>query len=262
MLEKEILNKIPQSFQQITIQKYNDLLELFKTKDLTFEDNLKLISFCLDLEVEEVENLDYDDYEYIVNKLNFLFQPPTPILKQSLIIEKTNFYLINYKNLTLGEFIDLEYYLTTPQENLTKILAVLYRQKIKSDDLLMPDKFEKYGNYVEHRSNFFEGINIQNGAGALEYYITYRKKLLENYELLFDKVREEELKEDDLNKLDRQTRIEVVKAEKEEKKRQKWGWLQMLYTLSNKNILEMERVTKLPLIHCLNVLSMKLETNQ
>jgi len=245
------------SWNDFSVEKFQQLIIEFKEN--TEEDNIDILSFCLDVSPEEIEQLSYEDYVNYCNKMSFIYSTPSSKIYNSLQVKNYNFYLKTFNDLTLGEYVDLENYVKEPIENLHLILAVMYRQMESGGDTLNPPQYEKYSHYVQHRSSLFKQANINFCYGIIEYFLKFRKEILEKYAGLFEENNNEELKEEELNKLNRTERIEVVNAEKQEKKRQKWGWFQLIYSLSNNDILKMEAVTNLPLIQCLNVLAMKAE---
>jgi hypothetical protein len=172
------------------------------------------------IEIKELDSQDLTPLELFLEKISIITEydwintlPP--------VNTKSNF-----KNLTFGNFIDLENYCTEkpPIENIDKICAT-----IKGYEILT---FECEKILSEP---------ITNHYATLENYIKYRLQILDTYKGLFEDNEDEE---------------EEEKEVKEEKSTTE-NWLNIIYQLSKGDITKANEVTNLPHIMVLNWLSLE-----
>lgn len=257
-----MLSKQPKSWSEITVSQFIEIMtldrNLYKFQD---ELNLQIMSILCDSSVEEIEELDFNEYQQILNNLSFSLNPPT---KQPKVVITTNagpLYLITDLNtISLGEFIDLENLVTQSYlENFNSILAILYRQKDFKKSLLFPDKFEDYGDYIFHRAPLFNEIIINDVYSIIPNYLKWRTELFERYEGLFSSTQsddyEVEIGEND-SVIERATKI---KEDVKEKNLKKWGWDIFIMRLAGGDSTKFDQVTSMSLMGALNSLSIKKE---
>lgn len=207
-----------------------------------FLQTIEALSILSDTDPEELEDLDPEELLNLASKVQFIKREPSNKPKDLV----KGFRLKPLDALTLGEFIDMEYYTTNLAENFTLILSILYK-RWKSDEWnnLV---FEPYTYKLNERKDVFNEVSINDVFGAVNNYITYSNDFKKRYENLFNPVIEEteteELDEDDL------------KAEAEEQRFNKWSWEKLLYDLANQDLTKIDAVTDLPLVFVFNMLSM------
>lgn len=252
-----MVNIIPNSWNDVSVSRFQELYEI---EDIDGEDekNNLLLSILCDTALDEIENLDYKEYELLINKLSFINQLPNRTAKDFIHTEAgTLFRITNLSTITLGEFIDLENLITSNHiKNLKSILSIFYRQIIKSEQpLLFQDRLEEYGNWIFHREPLFDDVRIIDVYGVIQEYLEFRKDLYERYEGLFDgdgTVNEEPIDENEsiISKAER------MKEEKKQNSLKKWNFDLILYRLSKQNPLKIDETAKMPVIQAFNVLSM------
>lgn len=222
-----------------------------------------VLSIIFDAPMADIDNLPYDEYLSRFNQLDFLKTKPKAHALSKLEIAKTNLYLIDdlYK-ITIGEFIDLEYYFTDDYyKNLKLICAILYRQKTIHDSPFIQDVYEPYGTWIYHRSNLFDDISIQDVYGVIPKYLEFRDKIYTDYSGLFGEKKEEGEQEEEtpVEELDMVAQAELIKEEKRQARYKKWAWDLILFELANNDPTKIEAATNIPMIQALNILSMKTE---
>lgn len=207
-----------------------------------FLQTIEELSILSDTDPEELEDLDPEELLNLASKVSFIKREPSNKPKDLV----KGLRLKPLDALTLGEFIDLEYYTTNLAENITLILSILYK-RWKTDEWnnLV---FEPYTYKLTDRQNIFNEVSINEVFGAVKTYIDYSNDFKQRYENLFNPVIEETETED----LDE----EDLKAEQEEKVFTKWSWEKLLYDLSNQDLTKIDAVTDLNLIFVFNMLSM------
>ena len=235
--------KLPKSWNEVTVSQWVELNSIDPNEfNSVFLHTLEAVSILSDTDPEELEDLDPEELLDLASKVQFIKREPSNKPKDLV----KGFRLKPLDALTLGEFIDLEYYTTNLAENFTLILSILYK-RWKSDEWnnLV---FEPYTYKLNERKDVFNEVSINDVFGAVNNYITYSNDFKKRYENLFNPVIEEteteELDEDDL------------KAEAEEKVFTKWSWEKLLYDLSNEDLTKIDAVTDLNLIFVFNMLSM------
>lgn len=237
--------QLPKNWSQITTNQFIELKAL-KEEDFgsLFLYNLEVLSIATDTDPDELDEIEPEVLVDYVYQLNFLRHEPS----KTAVREIDNLYFKPFMNLTLGEFIDLEYYFSNDfVNNLTKICAICYRQqKVDEWDNLI---YEPYRFNPEHYAYRFEWRPISETYGVVPEYLKFRTELMQSYENLFMPDIEES---DDLDPED-------LKEEQEEQKVKKWGWEKVIYDLAGEDITKADQITDLPLIMVLNFMSMKYE---
>lgn len=219
-------------------------LNLIDTEEFNsvFLQTIEALSILSDTDPEELEDLDPEELLNLASKVSFIKREPSNKPKELV----KGLRLKPLDALTLGEFIDLEYYTTNLAENITLILSILYK-RWKTDEWnnLV---FEPYTYKLTDRQNIFNEVSINEVFGAVKTYIDYSNDFKQRYENLFNPV----IEETDSEELDE----EDLKAEQEEKVFTKWSWEKLLYDLSNQDLTKIDAVTDLNLIFVFNMLSM------
>jgi hypothetical protein len=203
---------------------------------------LEAVSILSDTDPEELEDLTPEELIDLASEVSFIKREPSNKPKQAV----KGFMLKPLDALTLGEFIDLEYYISQTTENFTLLLSILYKRWKRDDwgNLI----FEPYVYKLNERTDLFNEVSINEVFGAVNNYVNYSNDFKKRYENLFNPVIEEteteELDEEDL------------KAEAEEKVFTKWSWEKLLYDIANEDLTKIDAVTDLPLVFVFNMLSM------
>lgn len=246
-------------WSNITVDQF---LEINDLKELTEDEyNTHLLSILFDIDIDIVEELDYNEYVDIVSSIAFLKLPPSIKYKETIVTQAGQLDLIPFEKISIGEFIDLESLFGQGYIiNLKKILAICYRVKNKKDSLLYEDDFEPYGTWINYRSQLFSDVSIIEVFGILNKYIKFRSNILEVYSGLFNGDSSDE-EEEDLSNESSISRSERLKEEARNKSVNKWGWDIYLLKLANNDPTKIEEATNISLIQSLNILSMKRELN-
>jgi hypothetical protein len=235
--------KLPKSWNEITVSQWVELNSIDPEEyNSVFLHTLEAISILSDTDPEELEELSPEELIDLASQVSFIKREPSN--KPNELVK--GFRLKPMDALTLGEFIDLEHYVSQSVQNFDILLSILYK-RWKTDEwnnLI----FEPYSYSIMSRKSLFEEVSINEVFGAVNNYINYSNDFKQRYENLFNPVIEEdegvELDEDDL------------KAEAEEKVFTKWSWEKLLYDLANQDLTKIDAVTDLPLVFVFNMLSM------
>jgi hypothetical protein len=235
--------KLPKSWNEVTVNQWVELNSIDPNEfNSVFLHTLEILSILSDTDPEELEDLTPEELIDLASQVSFIKREPSNKPKQAV----KGFMLKPLDALTLGEFIDLEYYISQTTENFTLLLSILYKRWKRDDwgNLI----FEPYVYKLNERTDLFNEVSINEVFGAVNNYVNYSNDFKKRYENLFNPVIEEieteELDEDDL------------KAEAEEKVFTKWSWEKLLYDIANEDLTKIDAVTDLPLVFVFNMLSM------
>jgi hypothetical protein len=235
--------KLPKSWNEVTVNQWVELNSIDPNEfNSVFLHTLESLSILSDTDPEELEDLTPEELIDLASQVSFIKREPSNKPKQAV----KGFMLKPLDALTLGEFIDLEYYISQTTENFTLLLSILYK-RWKTDEWGNV-VFEPYSYSLVSRKEVFNEVSINEVFGAVNNYIAYSNDFKKRYENLFNPVIEEteteELDEEDL------------KAEAEEKVFTKWSWEKLLYDIANEDLTKIDAVTDLPLVFVFNMLSM------
>jgi hypothetical protein len=235
--------KLPKSWNEITVSQWVELNSIDpKEYNSVFLHTLEAISILSDTDPEELEELSPEELIDLASQVSFIKREPSN--KPNELVK--GFRLKPMDALTLGEFIDLEHYISQSVQNFDILLSILYK-RWKTDEwnnLI----FEPYTYSIMSRKDTFQDVSINEVFGAVNNYINYSNDFKQRYENLFNPV----IEEDESVELD----ADDLKAEAEEKVFTKWSWEKLLYDLANQDLTKIDAVTDLPLVFVFNMLSM------
>jgi len=240
---------LPTNWNGVSIRQFNELREIEDSAS-PFMKQVLIFSILADIDPDDklIENMDIVELSNMLSHFNFLMEVPSDKIKTKL----NNFKLIDLNNLKLGEFIDLDYYLSQdPIKNLAKIASILYRNY--DYDIFNNIKLEDYDNInLDDRNVYFESISINDTFGLINHISEFKLNVYNNYANLFNPI----LNEDDLDPEDLDDPITQKEIEKE-KSQAKWSWEFILHNLSKGDVTKYNDILNLPLIFILNQLSFK-----
>jgi hypothetical protein len=238
--------KLPQSWNQITVNQFIELAKLEQVEfDSLFEMQVEILSILADEDPEEFYDLEIDELKELIDPLKFLRQEPR--VKITNQIDKFSFK--PFDKITLGEFIDADYFTVKDKiGNIPIITAIFYRQT-KLDEW-GNRVFEPYNYNLFERSEVFKEIPITAVFGLVSEYLKFRDNFTKQYENLFAPQFEDD---EDTTELTPEEKKEV----EAEKKKSKYAWESLVYSLAGEDITKINEITDLPLTFVFNMLSMK-----
>ena len=165
---------IPTTLNDITLDQYQRYLSIAKDNQDTEFLTHKMIEIFCEIPLSQVVNIKYNDAIDIVNTINTIFQT-IPKHTQIFKLGKTEFgFIPNLQDISIGEFADLDKYLTNFDE-FHKALAVLYRPITgKVADKYEIEKYNGTHNYSEVMKYTPLGIAL----GAQVFFYNLRNELL------------------------------------------------------------------------------------
>lgn len=199
----------------------------------------------------------YDSDEFLMMSVdeistiwrNHLWLSDAPSTK--LYNQVEDYHLINFKKLTLGEWIDIDTWVKDIPKNMHLIFAVIYKKK-KVDEW-GNDIFEPYEFDVNARGDEFKDISIEKVYKTLSDLIDFKNKITNVYAEIFKTGEDEEdLTEDEKQDLTPEEIIEIEKAIAKEKKINAFAWQLFVHNLCQEDLTKASDVLKLPALFVFN----------
>ena len=214
MLELLVGNKkvfVPSEFREVPvftgIQVGNYVIKL----ELTHNDKIVVIATLSKMEPDIFFSMSKDTINQIYDSLNFLKASETQVsFYKTFYLDKKLYGFVDFENLTVHEYSDIEFYLADgeyPLENLDKILTVLFRPIVNKKQSLknilinillrifhrnfIPQVYKSYEikPYEEKDVKNFELFSKRMGMDfAIATYqnlLTYRQQINDDYPTIF-----------------------------------------------------------------------------
>jgi hypothetical protein len=240
-MQKPIL---PKGWNQITLEQFIELRQL-KGEDGVFNHNIDIMCILTDTYSDDWDDVEILDLNEWLKELKWLFTEPSKRASSTV----DDMYLKPMNELTLGEFIDLEYYFTNDYiANLPKICAVLYQRP----SLFVDNQPIFNGRSIAKPSQLaylFMDKPITSVYGVLTEYIKFRDQFINQHHNLMNEDIEDDLEDID----DPEERKEAEKK----KSSNKWGWEQMIWSMCNGDITKYDDVINMKLVLIFNFLAMR-----
>ena len=208
-----------------------------------FNYQIDVLSALTDSDISEFEELDIDELSELTSQIKWIQSDPSRRYKNKI----DKYVLKPFSKLTLGEFIDLEYYFSNNYlDNFCHILALLYRRTSKNvygDDIIEP-----YDYSPRDRLDWYLSYPITDVYGLIHEYLKYRENFTNTYtNLLVDVVPDDEVLED----------AEEIKEQKREQEKQKFAWESTIMALCNDDLSKFNDILNMSVVLVFNILGMK-----
>lgn len=235
---------LPKSWNQITVSQYKELRVLGAPSNF-FEWQLDVLSILTDTDIDDMSLADCNKH---FRSVQWVKREPHHKFTKKI----GDFTAIEFKEITFGQFLDLEHYLQNEVEHFTTIASMFYRRT--SVDEWGHVKYEPYNYDLKERGNKFNDLPITSIYGIVEGWKKHRNYLVTDaYSNLF----EGEIDEEDLEGLSPEEIAEIRKEESEQQKFNKWSWEMIALDLAGGDYTKIKDVLNMKLIFVLNMLSMK-----
>ena len=119
---------IPTEWKDITISEFQRYLQIAKSKRKTRDEEI-IALFCK-LDKKTIKKIKLKDKNILVDKINTFINTKneTKLQKRVTFKGKDYGFVPNLSKITTGEFVDIEEYGRNINENLHKVMSVLYRE--------------------------------------------------------------------------------------------------------------------------------------
>lgn len=242
-MEKMNFNK---QWSDIYLDQFSDLVKIDNDKELSnLERMVEKLTILYDS--DEFDEMSVVEIGKIWKNHQWINDVPSNKIYYSVCVYK----LTKFKKLTLGEWIDLDYWTRDLSNNLHKIFAVLYR-KTKEDEwgnvIIEPYEFD-----VEVRSEEFNDFTIDKLYKALMDFIEYKNQVTKVYADIFKTGDEDaDLTESEKENLTPEEIIEIERAIEKEKKINGFAWQLFVHNLCQEDLTKASDVLKLPALFVFN----------
>lgn len=138
------------------------------------------VSVVNNIPIEDLYEIDIDSLVERYN--NSPFDLDSSASKKAIEIFGNTLYKVECNSITLGEFIDMEHYISEDWiSNISEIVAILYR--IAEKEPLKKLKYEEYSeiNIDERAKLIFDGVNINDIYGSIIEYVEWRSNIFNSY---------------------------------------------------------------------------------
>lgn len=233
----------------ITVDEWVELSQL-REEDLSFyEYQLSKLSILTESLVDDEywDNLDIDDINMYIKQASFIDLEPTKNFKNVI----GDYRLIQFNKITLGEWIDIDSYLTSDFfNNFTKLLSILYRKT--EIDKWGNVIYEPYDFDIKQRSFEFCDISITDVYGVIELVSDFRKNILEGYKVILMVDDGDELDDEEKEGLSEEDIIEIENDLAKDKIKKDFAWIKFVSDLTDGDITKTKDVLETNFIYILN----------
>jgi len=140
---------VPDSLNEITLYQYQRFEKLIQENEASHFVNQKTIEIFCNIELKDVARIRIADIDDLLSHLNNLLQQKPKLTKTFKLGVYEFGFIPKLEDMTSGEFIDLENYLSST-ETLHQAMAVLFRPiKSKIKDLYTIEEYESSYKYSE-----------------------------------------------------------------------------------------------------------------
>ena len=221
---------VPSDLSEISLKQYQKFLRLQDSNEDSYFLQCKMIEIFCNLDAKNVRMLKVGDANKVVDVLNNMFEKK-PDLTRTFKIDGVEYGMIpDLDNISLGEYIDLDTYISDWQ-NMQIAMNVLYRP-IKDK---IGDKYTIVDYDVDAKEKL-EFIPMDIVLGSIFFFVQFRDRIIDGYGGLFGKSAD--------GQLDASTNFT-----------RKYGWYQSIFTsLAQNDIRRIEDITKLNVHKCLYAL--------
>lgn len=167
--------EVPKDLSGVTLQQYQKYLKVMEdnegAEDMEFI-NLKVLEIFCGVTMKEAYKLPLAEFSFIINHIVNIFKEDTPLQRDFTLTDPkgtsiTFGFIPKLDDITLGEFIDLDNYISDWQQ-MHKAMAVLYRPvTFRKGDLYLIEEYEGSNKYAEAMKD--SPVNAALGAIVFFY---------------------------------------------------------------------------------------------
>jgi hypothetical protein len=162
---------VPDSLNEITLYQYQRFEKLIQENEASHFVNQKTIEIFCNIELKDVARIRIADIDDLLLHLNNLLQQKPKLTKTFKLGVYEFGFIPKLEDMTSGEFIDLENYLSST-ESLHQAMAVLFRPiKSKVKDLYTIEDYESSYKYAE----VLKYMPLDIALGAMVFFLTLQK---------------------------------------------------------------------------------------
>ena len=162
---------VPDSLNEITLYQYQRFEKLIQENEASHFVNQKTIEIFCNIDLKDVARIRIADIDDLISHLNTLLQQKPKLTKTFKLRNYEFGFIPKLEDMTSGEFIDLENYLSST-ETFNQAMAVLFRPiKSKVKDLYIIEEYESSYKYSE----VLKYMPLDIALGSMVFFWTLQK---------------------------------------------------------------------------------------
>ena len=162
---------IPDSLNEITLLQYQKFDKLINDNEASHFVNQETIEIFCNIDLKDVARIRIADIDDLISHLNTLLQQKPKLTKTFKLGVYEFGFIPKLEDMTSGEFIDLENYLSST-ETFNQAMAVLFRPiKSKVKDLYIIEEYESSYKYSE----VLKYMPLDIALGSMVFFWTLQK---------------------------------------------------------------------------------------
>jgi hypothetical protein len=167
------LYEFPTSWSEVSIDKFQNLYAINKDIHTGMFYTFEVIHQLTGIDREIIEQIDFENFSKLVEKMKFVYEPIEEKKVESLIIEGEEYFLYTeFNKYTAGEIISLETILASANNEIFRVmpelLCLFLRKKTPKG------KLEKYKTTFMERREIFKNIKIDEINHIFTFFIIGR----------------------------------------------------------------------------------------
>jgi len=167
--------KIPTDLSEIKLKDYQKYMSIVEVnEDATEFLNLKAVEIFCDVKIKDVNSIKVSDFNEVVGVIDKAFKQ-TQKFKQRFTYQNIEYgFIPNLEDMSIGEFIDLQNYLTDSSD-LHRAMAVMYRPIThKTKDMYLIEDYESSEKYCD----IMKEVSLDIAMGAQVFFYNLGSELL------------------------------------------------------------------------------------
>tara|TARA_R110000787_G_scaffold262319_1_gene367702 strand:- start:472 stop:1089 length:618 start_codon:yes stop_codon:yes gene_type:complete len=194
LIDKKIERyNLPTQWSEVSISQYAKLMKVLENDTINeIELLVRTLEALLDIDAKILVKVPLKYLKEVYIELEPLTKEmPSNELKRVIEIDNIEYGFVDFDDLTLGEFADLDNYLQDAYDNMDSIFSVLYRPvtKRKGDKYFIEDYTLK--DIAERREIFSNKMSIDTVIGALVFFCNIGRKFIESTVLSLERKTQE-----------------------------------------------------------------------
>lgn len=172
--------KIPKSFYDVSIKQIDDVLSL----DMEDGNEKQIAQLCilLDEDYDVITKLSLIELNEINESLNFLKEKPKNHFNRQITIDNVEYgFIPNLDAITLGEWVDLDSYLSDYDNNKHSIASILWRPITEKTDIYYKIKDYNAAETQKTADVFYQKLSYGDLWGASVFFCLIGTQLLNRF---------------------------------------------------------------------------------
>ena len=180
--KSKVIYELPALWNELTLGRYMRVMKVLKQKEVKneYEKVINMINCLSKIPKKDIYSLDMKSINALGEHIStFLQSTPNEELIHFIKIQDIEYgFHPSLKDMTLGEFVDLETYMKDIDSNLHRIMSILYRPLIAKDEEGYKYAIEEYEPSEERADLFKKYMTVEEFNGASVFFCDLERQLL------------------------------------------------------------------------------------